>query len=123
MVYTPTKKYPYGRDFLFEFRHFWAIFSKSTQNSEILYTSLESPNIQLLESLSTKGVALPTNLPRPFKWKKFEFHSKGPGNFLGMATAHVYKGSESWILGLSKEVYNISEFWVLFEKIAQKDRN
>ena len=40
-----------------------------------------------------------------------------------MATAHVDKDSESWILGLSKEVYDISEFLVLFEKIAQKCRN
>ena len=40
-----------------------------------------------------------------------------------MATAHVDKDSESWILGLSKEVYDISEFLVLFEKSAQKCRN
>ena len=42
---------------------------------------------------------------------------------MGVATPYADKVSESWILGLSNEVYNISEFWVLFEKIAQNRRN
>ena len=39
--------------FRLKFRRFLVIFSKITQFSEMLYTSLESPNIQLSETLST----------------------------------------------------------------------
>ena len=39
--------------FRLKFRRFLVIFSKITQLSEMLYTSLESPNIQLSETLST----------------------------------------------------------------------
>ena len=39
--------------FRLKFRRFLVIFSKITQFSEMLYTSLESPNIQLLENVST----------------------------------------------------------------------
>ena len=39
--------------FRLKFRRFLVIFSKTTQFSEMLYTSLESPNIQLSETLST----------------------------------------------------------------------
>ena len=38
--------------FRLKFRRFLVIFSKITQFSEMLYTSLESPNIQLSETLS-----------------------------------------------------------------------
>ena len=100
-----------------------AVISRTTCATDKLYTSLESLVIQLSESLSIKGVALLTNPPRLFEWKKFEFHLKGRDNFLERATPFIDKDSECWILGLSNEVYNISEFWVLFEKIAQNRRN
>ena len=100
-----------------------AVISRTTCATDKLYTSLESLVIQLSESLSIKGVALFTNPPRLFEWKKFEFHLKGRDNFLERATPFIDKDSECWILGLSNEIYNISEFWVLFEKIAQNRRN
>ena len=41
------------------------LFSRTTCTTEQLYTLLESPDIKLWESLSTKGVTSSTNLPRP----------------------------------------------------------
>ena len=104
--------------FWVKFRRFWAIFSKSTQNSEMLYTSLESPNIQHSESLSIKGVALSKKLSHPFEWNSNFFHSKRRGGFVERATPFVDKDSETWIIGLSNEVYNLSVVHVVREITA-----
>ena len=118
MLTLPQKSIGPVAIFWVKFRRFWAIFSKSTQNSEMLYTSLESPNIQHSESLSIKGVALSKKLSRPFKWNSNFFHSKRRGGFVKRATPFIDKDSESWITRLSNEVYNLSVAQVVREITA-----
>ena len=47
--------------------------SPATCATEKLYTSLESPDMQLFETLSTMGMALRTNPSRPFEWNSIVF--------------------------------------------------
>ena len=43
-----------------------ALISRTNYDPELLYTSLESPNMQLFGAPMIEGVALQTNLPHPF---------------------------------------------------------
>ena len=59
--------------FFFDRSNLTPVISRTNYVSELLYTSLESPNIQLFGAPMIEGVALQTNQPHPFLWKKFEF--------------------------------------------------
>ena len=52
--------------FFFDRSTLTAVISRTNYVSELLYTSLESPNIQLFGAPMIQGVALQTNLPHPF---------------------------------------------------------
>ncbi len=43
-----------------------ALISRTNYDPELLYTSLESPNMQLFGAPMIEGVTLQTNLPHPF---------------------------------------------------------
>ena len=53
-----------------------AVISRTTCTKK-LYTSLKSSKLQHSETLSTRGVAHPTNPPRPFKRKSSSFIQRG----------------------------------------------
>ena len=53
--------------FFFDRSNLTAIISRTNYVSELLYTLLESPNIQLFGAPMIQGVALQTNLPHPFE--------------------------------------------------------
>ena len=78
-------------------RRFFAIFSKTTQDTETLYTSFESSNIQLLGARRTGDVVIPYDSQNPLIETRTFFTKRG--------VADLFGGPRPLSLGLQRAAY------------------
>ena len=78
-------------------RRFFAIFSKTTQDTETLYTSFESSNIQLLGARRTGDVVIPYDSQNPLIETRTFFTKRG--------VADLFEGPRPLSLGLQRAAY------------------
>ena len=94
---------------------------RTTCATEKIYTSFESPEIQLSWARGTKDVA--EKQSRHAHFNKNDWVSlKWAWRFYLGATASVLLAHTSWITGLSNEVYNLSVAQVVQEKLGKVRR-
>ena len=95
--YTHTRKYPPDRDFSMQNSTVFCHFLKNTQDTETLYTSFESSNIQLFGARRTRAWLIRYDSQNPFIETRTFFTNRG--------VADLFGGPRPLSLGLQRAAY------------------
>ena len=113
--YSPTKKYPSGRDFLRQISTVFGNFLKKYLRYRKVIYLIGKPSFSTFWRSKDIGCGSSIKALTPILMNSYEFHSNRPGCFVIKATPYVFKPPKSWYLGLSNEVYNFSVAQVALE--------